>query len=207
MEMKLSEKIIELRKAGGMTQEELASVCNVSRQSISKWEADIALPEVEKLLLLGKIFHVSMDVLLKDELLVSGAREEHCCGDNAIREKKAEVYEGVLIKESIEDENIIDLLNIHKIELWNTGGKPRYWTVLYFSCARKDFPERIAKVMIADPENGGNWFVDFKAGNEKYIVFRDKILKYQIGNRAEKEQVCDECRKMGILDEQMNWPE
>lgn len=50
--MKLSEKIVELRKINGMTQEELASICNVSRQSISKWEADIALPETEKLLTL-----------------------------------------------------------------------------------------------------------------------------------------------------------
>ena len=83
--MKLSEKIIELRKANGMTQEELACVCSVSRQSISKWEADIALPEVEKLLILGEVFHVSMDVLLKDELLVGGVREKHCCGDNADR--------------------------------------------------------------------------------------------------------------------------
>lgn len=205
--MKLSEKITELRRASGMTQEELASVCNVSRQSISKWEADIALPEVEKLLVLGEVFQVSMDVLLKDELLVNGVREEHCCGDNAVSEKKAEIYEGILIKESIEDENIIDLLHIHKVELWNTGGKPRYWTVLHFSCAVKDFPERISKVMISDPAHGGNWFVDFKAGNEKYIVFRDKVLKYQIGNPVEKEQVCDECRKMGILDEQMNWGE
>ena len=49
--MKLSEKIIELRKAKGMTQEELACKCNVSRQSISKCEADIALPEMEKLLI------------------------------------------------------------------------------------------------------------------------------------------------------------
>ena len=65
--MKLSEKIIELRKANGMTQEVLASKCNVSRQSISKWEADIALPETDKLLILGEIFHVSMDVLLRDE--------------------------------------------------------------------------------------------------------------------------------------------
>ena len=47
--MKLSEKITELRKANGMTQEELADICGVSRQSISKWEADIALPEVEKI--------------------------------------------------------------------------------------------------------------------------------------------------------------
>ena len=38
--MKLSEKMIELRKRNGMTQEELAALCNVSRQSISKWEAE-----------------------------------------------------------------------------------------------------------------------------------------------------------------------
>ena len=55
--------------------------------------------------------------------------------------------------------------------------------------------------------NGGNWFVDFKAGNVKYIVFKDKILKYQIGNQSEKEHVCAECRKMGISDGKMTWPE
>lgn len=205
--MKLSEKIIELRKANGMTQEELASKCSVSRQSISKWEADIALPETEKLLILGEIFRVSMDVLLKDELILSEVKEVHSCGNNAIQGKKQEVYEGVLIKESVTDDTIIDFLNVHKIELWNTGGKPKYWTVLFFTSDKKDLPEQISKVMIADPENGGNWFVDFKAGNQKYIVFKDKILKYQIGNHEEKDYVCDECRRMGISDEEMNWSE
>lgn len=61
--------------------------------------------------------------------------------------------------------------------------------------------------MIAEPEKGVNWFVDFKAGNKKYVVFKDKILKYQIGNWEEKDHVCDECRKMGITDDQMQWPE
>lgn len=205
--MKLSEKIAALRKANGMTQEDLASICDVSRQSISKWEADIVLPEIDKLLVLGKTFHVSMDVLLKDELTINGVKEVHACGNNSIQEKKQEVYEGVLIKESIDDENILDFLNINKIELWNTGGKPKYWTVLFFTSSRKDFPEQISKVMISDPDNGGNWFVDFKAGNEKYIVFRDKVLKYHIGNQQEKAYVCSECRKLGILDEQMNWSE
>ena len=205
--MKLSEKIIQLRKAYGMTQEELAAACGVSRQSISKWEADIALPEVEKLLLLGQVFHVSMDVLLKDELHLSGVREAHSCGRNAVADRKAEVYEGILIKESVADENILDLLNIHKVELWNTGGKPKYWTVLHFSSAERDFPERVSKVLISDPDQGGNWFADFKAGNEKYIVFKEKILKYRIGDPAEKEYVCGECRKLGILDGQMNWEE
>ena len=205
--MKLSEKITDLRKMNGMTQEELASICNVSRQSISKWEADIALPETENLLILSEIFHVSIDVLLKDELTINGVKEAHCCGNNAIQEKKTEIYEGVLIKESIDDENIIDFLNVHKIELWQTGGKPKYWTVLFFTSDKPDFPERISKVMISNPDNGGNWFVDFKADNKKYIVFRDKILKYHIGNQTEKDYVCAECRKMGILDEQMNWSE
>lgn len=205
--MKLSEKIIELRKMNRMTQEELAAICNVSRQSISKWEADIALPETEKLLILGEIFHVSMDVLLKDELTLNEVRKIQGCGNNAIQEKKWEVYEGVLIKESIVDDTIIDLMNVHKVELWNAGGKPKYWTVLFFSSDRKDFPEKVSKVMALDSDRGGNWFVDFKAGNEKYIVFKDQILKYQIGNQAEKDYVCAQCRKMGILDEQMNWPE
>ena len=205
--MKLSEKIAELRKANGMTQEELASICDVSRQSVSKWEADIALPETDKLLILGRLFHVSMDVLLKDELAVSGVKEVHTCGVNTIQEKQQEVYEGILVKESIEDENILDFLNINKIELWNTGGKPKYWTVLFFTSSRKDLPEQISKVMISDPDHGGNWFVDFKSGNEKYIVFRNKILKYRIGNQEEKDHVCSECHKLGILDGQMNWPE
>ena len=205
--MKLSEKIAALRKANGMTQEELASICNVSRQSITKWEADIALPELNKLLILGKVFHVSMDVLLKDEFAVNGIKEVHTCGSNAVRGKKLAVYEGVLIKESVEDDTIIDLMNVHKVELWNAGGTPKYWTALFFTSTESAFPERNAKVMIADPERGGNWFVDFKAGNVKYIVFRNKILKYRIGNQEEKEGVCEECRRLGITDAEMNWTE
>ena len=66
--MKLSEKIQILRKDNGYSQEDLAVICNVSRQSISKWEADIALPETEKLIILSNLFQVTVDVLLKDEL-------------------------------------------------------------------------------------------------------------------------------------------
>ena len=112
-----------------------------------------------------------------------------------------------MIKESLADDSIIDCLNVHKIELWNTGGNPKYWTALFFTSDRKDFPEQISKVMLSDSDKNENWFVDFKAGNEKYIVFRDRILKYQIGNQAEKEYVCNECKKLGIANEQMNWSE
>lgn len=83
--MKLSEKIQILRKDNGYSQEDLAVICNVSRQSISKWEADIALPETEKLIILSNLFRVTVDVLLKDELSINGIEEINTCGNNDIK--------------------------------------------------------------------------------------------------------------------------
>ena len=81
--MKLSEKIVRLRKSCGMTQEEMAERCAVTRQPISKWEADIALPETEKLLILSEIFGVSLDTLLRDERTLDAVRKNPQCGPNA----------------------------------------------------------------------------------------------------------------------------
>lgn len=66
--MTLGEKIAKQRKELNYTQEQLAEILGVSRQSISKWESDIAYPETEKLVQLGKVFDCSMDYLLKDEI-------------------------------------------------------------------------------------------------------------------------------------------
>ena len=66
--MTLGEKLSKLRKEYNYTQEQLADILGVSRQSISKWESDIAYPETEKLIELGKLFECSMDYLLKDEV-------------------------------------------------------------------------------------------------------------------------------------------
>ena len=86
---------------------------------------------------------------------------------------------------------IFDYLSVNKIELWNTGGNPKYWTVLFFTSSEQNLPELFFKVMISGDVN---WFVDFKEGNQKYIVFRNKVLTYTIGNQEQKEKVCEECR-------------
>ncbi len=65
--MKLSEKITLLRKENGWSQEQLAGKLDVSRQAIYKWEADIAIPEIEKLKKLSSIFNVSLDELLNED--------------------------------------------------------------------------------------------------------------------------------------------
>lgn len=66
--MILADKIIYLRKKSGWSQEELAEQMDVSRQSVSKWEGAQSIPDIDKILLLSRIFEVSTDYLLKDEL-------------------------------------------------------------------------------------------------------------------------------------------
>jgi len=65
--MILGEKIMELRKKNGWSQEELAGKLNVSRQSVSKWESSMSVPDLDKILQLSEIFEVSTDYLLKDD--------------------------------------------------------------------------------------------------------------------------------------------
>lgn len=65
--MKLHDKIYELRKKEGLSQEALAEKLGVSRQSVSKWETGEATPEVSKLLAISKLFGVTTDYLLDDE--------------------------------------------------------------------------------------------------------------------------------------------
>lgn len=65
--MTFSEKLIILRKKKGMSQEQLAELLGVSRQSVSKWEAQQALPETTKIIIIANFFGVSIDLLLRDD--------------------------------------------------------------------------------------------------------------------------------------------
>lgn len=64
--MPFGEKLFKLRKEKGLSQEQLAEQMNTTRQAVSKWENDQGFPETEKLMMLGNIFSVSIDYLLKN---------------------------------------------------------------------------------------------------------------------------------------------
>ncbi|HQC35915.1 MAG TPA: helix-turn-helix transcriptional regulator, partial [Bacillota bacterium] len=68
--MILADKIIELRKKNGWSQEELAEKLGVSRQSISKWEGAQSLPDMNRIIKMSELFGVSTDILLRDELVL-----------------------------------------------------------------------------------------------------------------------------------------
>ena len=66
--MIFADKLIQLRKKSGWSQEELASQMHVSRQSVSKWEGAQSVPDLEKIVRLAELFEVSTDYLLKDDM-------------------------------------------------------------------------------------------------------------------------------------------
>ena len=113
--MKIGQFIYTARKRKGISQEELSSLLDVSRQSISLWETDQTIPTLDKLQAMCKILDVSMDELT---------------GVEPIKEKKI----GVIIKPSLEErksriekqnkkfELIAFIISLSTIILWISGG-------------------------------------------------------------------------------------
>lgn len=75
--MKFNERLIELRKREGLSQEDLGYKLNVTRQTVSKWELGITTPEMEKLVEMSKLFNISVDDLIKEDTTVYNSYESN----------------------------------------------------------------------------------------------------------------------------------
>ena len=82
--MEFGEKLQELRKSRGLTQEELAELVHVSRTAVSKWESGRGYPSIDSLKELSGCFSVSIDELLSGEKLLSLAEKEHRAGIRSV---------------------------------------------------------------------------------------------------------------------------
>ena len=106
--MTFGEKIAKQRKELNFTQEQLADILGVSRQSISKWESDIAYPETDKLIELGKLFDCSMDYLLKEDVI-----EKNGAQASGFTEKVEEISRKVMTdKNKGKAKNILKVIGI-----------------------------------------------------------------------------------------------
>ena len=79
----LAERIYELRRKSGLSQEQLAEKIGVSRQTVSKWESGTSTPELEKLMALSEIFQVSLDELVREQGTLDGPKEVQPAADPA----------------------------------------------------------------------------------------------------------------------------
>ena len=74
--MTFGEKLYQLRKSQGLSQEALAEKLNTSRQAVSKWENNNGYPETEKIILISKMFQVNLDALLIDDREICSGNEK-----------------------------------------------------------------------------------------------------------------------------------
>lgn len=93
--MSLGNNIYNLRSQSGLSQEDLAAKLGVSRQSVSKWETDASVPDVDKLIQLSKIFEITLDELVNGEENPQQAQAQIC---ETIQAKSAPVVSSSTFK-------------------------------------------------------------------------------------------------------------
>ena len=76
MNVKIANKLYDLRKKSGLSQEELADKIGVSRQAVSKWERAEASPDTDNLIMLSKIYGVTLDDIISEEDIIEANKED-----------------------------------------------------------------------------------------------------------------------------------
>jgi len=104
--MEFNNKLYELRKQKGFSQEELANRLNVSRQTVSKWEVGDSTPDMEKLIAISDLFGISLDELILDKSPTPPP---------VVQSAKSEVYSE--IKTDIK-EKVLNDSNRKKVRKW-----------------------------------------------------------------------------------------
>ncbi|MDE6212008.1 MAG: helix-turn-helix domain-containing protein, partial [Lachnospiraceae bacterium] len=92
--MSLGQNLQFLRKRDNITQEQLAEVLEVSRQSVSKWESDTSYPEMDKLLQLANLFHCNLDDLIQKDVSTQYV-EDKCNYDQFMNQFSKRITLGV----------------------------------------------------------------------------------------------------------------
>ncbi len=183
--MTFAEKLKLIRKEKSITQEEFAEKLSVSRQAVSKWESGNGYPETEKLLLISKLFDVSLDYLLLD--------------DNMIEKKKAQqppervyVSGGKIAIASFDKQSLVDCISVKSSQLLSAGkNQPKYilngidritfWgehsTILGWYITMEDVQQEIEEINSAISRGEASYELKYAADVEYVGFFQQPKLK------------------------------
>ena len=118
------------------------------------------------------------------------------------------MFKGVLLRESLKDEGILDLLRVTKTEVWDVqnaeGGQPERWTAISFE-GESDRADVIAEAMgqAMKPE----WYASFSTETHVYVIFEDRVFRYSKGDGKARAEVEAYAISVGIPESQVDWGE
>ena len=136
MNIEIANRLLELRKKNGYSQEELANKLGISRQSVSKWERAEASPDTDNLILLAKIYNVSLDELLG----ASSVDVEELRSNNEVVEESTQKFDKKVKKYSLIKKTISTIILLASVITYILLGSVLYlwhpyWVVFLFGIA------------------------------------------------------------------------
>ncbi len=116
---------------------------------------------------------------------------------------------GILLKESLRDLQVLQLVHVTKTEVWQVNNaapyQPSVWTALTFE-APDDQADEIAE-QFSRALNPRGWFIDASTAVDMYVVFPGKVFRYRKGDAAQREAAREYGRSLGVPESQLDWRE
>lgn len=117
------------------------------------------------------------------------------------------MFKGVLIKESLKDQSVLNLIRQTNVEVSNidnaTEDQPKTWTLISFEVSEAEAGDFAEKLKHSIDE--GKWYVDFSNGEEIFVVFYEKLFRYRRDDAEAKKAVVEYARSIGIPENQLDW--
>ena len=118
------------------------------------------------------------------------------------------MFKGLLLRESLQDERILELVQVTKTEVWNVanaeGGQPERWTAISFE-GESERADVVAEAMgqAMRPE----WYANFSTETRVYVVFENRVYAYLKGDAKARAEVEAYAISVGIPESQVDWRE
>lgn len=194
--MKFNERLLDLRKKKGWSQEELGYKLDVSRQTVSKWEAGQTTPELEKLRNLAKIFEISVDELISEEENTNPSIKKEVKNENTNKKSRKLVkviiclivFSILILYSIIVIKRIIIIRKIEK-ELLETSHNFHYMSVEKYEYLDHDevFPSKELYMLYQEYENDDEIISETKVTDNFSKDYSENINYYELYNKKNKE--------------------
>lgn len=119
-------------------------------------------------------------------------------------------FRGLLIKESLTDQSVLDQLTITKEEVWDVenvaADQPSHWHAVWFE-GPIAFADTIATKLAQSLKSNPAWYTNFTANQTVYVIFPNKVMTNTKGNHSQRNDVETYARTLSIPENQLDWSE